>query len=643
MCGIAGFLGGYGREVAERMGQRIAHRGPDDTDILFDGESQIALVHRRLAIIDLSKAGAQPMEDSSGRYVICYNGEIYNYLDLRNELKAQGVTFRGHSDTEVVLEYFVRHGDAVFARLNGIFALAIWDRVEKELVLARDGLGVKPLYIREDPRGFAFASELKALLELPDLDRTLDPVAAVAYLSYLYSPGERTMFRSVRKLRPGSVMRIRSGQASRETVFYRLPAASSVARSDAEAITGTLDALDHAVERQLIADVDVGAFLSGGLDSSAIVALARKYMPERRMQCFTIDYDGRSDETAELETDLPYGQQVARHLDVDLHVVRVDASMADMFEQLVYTLDEPQADPAALNSLQIAALARQHGIKVLLSGAGGDDVLTGYRRHQAAGYDRIWDYAPGAVRSVLAATARRLPLTPSVARRTRKLLEHVDRSGGDRLMAYFEWLSPDTAATLLVDADPALADAARTPMRDVLAGYPGSAVERTLKLDQHFFLTDHNLNYTDKTGMAHGVEIRVPFLDLEFIDWAASLPADIKMRGGKTKWALRKAMEGILPDEIIYRPKTGFGVPLRSWLRNELRSMLEDTLAPAVVERRGLFSAARVTRLKNDTLAGRIDGSYALLGLMAIELWCRRFVDTEARVEVPTHGDQALV
>jgi asparagine synthase (glutamine-hydrolysing) len=643
MCGIAGFLAPYSREVAERMGQRIAHRGPDSTDLMFDAESRIALVHRRLAIIDLSSAGAQPMEDSSGRYVICYNGEIYNFLELRKELLSQGVCFRGNSDTEVIVEYFARHGDAVFPRLNGIFALAIWDRREMELVLARDGLGVKPLYIRDGLEGFAFASELKALLELPDLDRTLDPVAAVAYLSYLYSPGERTMFRSVRKLRPGSVLRIRSGQASRESVFYRIPAVSPIQRTDAEAIAGTLSALDHAVERQLIADVDVGAFLSGGLDSSAIVALARKHMPKCRMQCFTIDYDGRSDEAAELETDLPYGQQAARHLDIDLHVVRVDANMADMFEQLVYTLDEPQADPAALNSLQIAALARQHGIKVLLSGAGGDDILTGYRRHQAASYDRIWDFTPGALRSALASMARRLPLSPSLARRARKLLEHVDRGGEDRLMAYFEWLSPDNAAALLIEDDPMLADAARVPMRDVLARYPGSAVERTLKLDQHFFLTDHNLNYTDKTGMAHGVEIRVPFLDLEFIDWAATLPADIKMRRGETKWVLRKAMEGILPSNIIYRPKTGFGVPLRSWLRNELRPMLEDTLAPDVVERRGLFSATRVSALKNDTLAGRIDGSYALLGLMAIELWCRRFVDVDSKAQIPARANQMLV
>ena len=188
-----------------------------------------------------------------------------------------------------------------------------------------------------------------------------------------------------------------------------------------------------------------------------------------------------------------------------------------------------------------------------------------------------------------------------------------------------------------------VADAGRAPMRDVRANYPGSAVERTLKLDQHFFLTDHNLNYTDKTGMAHGVEIRVPFLDLEFIDWAASLTADIKMRGGETKWVLRKAMEGILPDEIIYRPKTGFGVPLRSWLRNELRQLLEDTLAADVVERRGLFSATRVSALKNDTLTGRVDGSYALLGLMAIELWCRRFVDMESKTQLPTRAHQLLV
>lgn len=625
MCGIAGFLGPYGPEVAAAMGAAIAHRGPDSDGIFRDGAAGIALVHRRLSIIDLSPAGHQPMADGSGRFVLCYNGEIYNFRELRCALEAEGARFRGGSDSEVIIEGFARHGTDYFARFNGIFALAIWDRHERSLLLARDGAGVKPLYIRDKPGGFAFASEIKALLALPDLDRSLDAQAAAAYLTYIYSPGARTMFESVRKLTPGTWLRIDAERRHQTGSFYRFPQATpDHDLSDQALIDGTRAALAGAVERQMVADVDVGAFLSGGLDSSAVVALAREHA-RGKMQCFTIGYDERADEAGELIADLPYARKAAAHLGVDLHEVHVDARMAEEFTGLIATLDEPQADPAALNSLKIAALARSQGFKVLLSGTGGDDVFTGYRRHQAAALDRHWARIPGPARSGLARAASALPASGGL-RRVRKLLNGIGGDDDARLLALFEWLPAERAAVLL---DPAAdAEAIRAPMRGVLAAYPeGGAVERVLRLDQHFFLTDHNLNYTDKTGMAHGVEIRVPFLDPELIDWAARIPVSAKLRGRETKWVLRKAMEPLLPHDIIYRPKTGFGVPLRAWLKRELRPMLEELLSPATIAARGLFDADEVAALKRDTLSGRIDGSYALLGLMAIELWCRRFAD----------------
>lgn len=635
MCGIAGFIGRYGPETARAMGAAIAHRGPDSDDIMLDPATGIALVHRRLSIIDLSSAGHQPMVSASGRYVICYNGEIYNFRELRADLEAQGVRFRGHSDTEVIIEAFARRGTTMLAELTGIFALAIWDRHTRTLLLARDGVGVKPLYFTNAPGGFAFASEIKALLALPDLDRTLDRQAAAAYLTYLYSPGERTMFSSVKKLAPGVWLRI-DAAGSRETgSFYRLPAACpDEDLDDRTLVSETLNALDRAVERQMVADVDVGAFLSGGLDSSAIVALALRHRDERRMKCFTIGYDDRSDEAAEIVADLPYARRAAAHLGVDLHEVHVDGRMAEEFGALIGTLDEPQADPAALNSLKIAALARANGIKVLLSGAGGDDVFTGYRRHQAAALDQHWQRVPRAARLALVRAAGALPAS-GATRRLRKLVESVGGDADARLLALFEWFPAERAAALLAPA--ANANAVRAPMRGLLAEYPGGgAVERALRLEQRFFLTDHNLNYTDKTGMACGVEIRVPFLDPQLLEWAARIPISAKMRGRETKWVLRKAMEPLLPHEIIYRPKTGFGVPLRAWLRRELRPMLEELLSPGVLASRGLFDPATVAALKRDTQAGRVDGSYTLLGLMAIELWCRRFVD--APVEAQRHA-----
>jgi asparagine synthase (glutamine-hydrolysing) len=631
VCGIAGLLGNFPPDTAARMGDRIAHRGPDSDGLFIDSAAGVALAHRRLSIIDLSPAGAQPMVDASGRFTMVYNGEIYNFPALREELVARGRALRGHSDSEVILELFADDGPAVFARLNGIFAAAIWDARDRALWLVRDGLGVKPLYIAETPGGLGFSSEMKALLELPDLDRTIDRTAVAAYLGYLYSPGTRTMFESVRKLTPGTWLRIDADGSRHDERFYALPDYAPDPTMDARAaIAGTGNALRAAVERQMIADVEVGAFLSGGLDSSAVVAFARDLAPGA-MQCFTIDYQGSSDDRGELATDLPYARSAAKHLGVVLHEVSVDASMADQFADVIYTLDEPQADMAAINSLMIAALARRHGIKVLLSGAGGDDVFTGYRRHKAAALDRWTSHIPAPARAALASAAAHLPGDGALPRRLRKLLSPLGESREARLLSYFEWLRLEQASALIAGGDTALANGARVPMIAALEGYaPTDPVERALRLEQLFFLTDHNLNYTDKTGMAVGVEVRVPFLDLDLLAFAARMPTRFKLHRGETKWALRKAMEPYLPHEIIYRPKTGFGVPLRSWMRNELRPLMDELLSPDAIKRRGLFDAAAVATLREDTERGTFDGYPALLALISIELWCRAFVDRAA-------------
>lgn len=627
MCGIAGLRGRFAEGTIAAMSARLAARGPDSDGLFEDREAGIALAHRRLSIIDLSPAGHQPMADASGRFVLSYNGEIYNYAALRAELVAAGRPLRGHSDTEVLVELFADSGPAALARLNGIFALAIWDRRDRVLWLARDGVGVKPLYLARTPSGIGFASELKALLALPDLDRTIDRTALLAYLGYLYSPGERTMFASVRKLTPGTWLRIDAAGAETTGRFYALPDYAPAPMDEAAAIAGTRDALRTAVGRQMVADVEVGAFLSGGLDSSAIVALAREHSAGT-MNCFTIGYTAGEGDGDELIADLPYARAAARHLGVTLHEVTVDARIASEFESLVYTLDEPQADPAAINNLKIAALARQQGIKVLLGGAGGDDLFTGYRRHQAAALDRTLTHLPGPLRAGLGALGRALPTGNTRLRRIAKLLSPMGEPADARLMAHFEWLRLDEAAKLLAGDGGEQVAGARAPMRDALDAYAvRDPVERALRLEQLFFLTDHNLNYTDKTGMAVGVEIRVPFLDPGLMAFAAQLPTRFKLRGGTTKWALRKAMEPLLPHQVIYRPKTGFGVPLRSWMRRELQPMMADVLAPDTLARRGLFDPVAVTALRDATLSGRVDGHYALLAVMAVELWCRAFVD----------------
>jgi asparagine synthase (glutamine-hydrolysing) len=632
MCGILGFSGDF-EQVALVAGiAAIAHRGPDDSGVFTDATAGVGvgLGFVRLAIQDLSPMGHQPMLSADGSVVLVFNGEIYNFRELRSELEAKGCKFRGHSDTEVLLNLYLREGEAMLPRLNGIFAFALWDARLQTILLARDALGVKPLYVATTAQGVAFASEIKGLLPLLPDAGAVDSVALHRYLSFLWCPGEATPLKSVRKLLPGHAMVVRAGQVERSWVWYQLPPFRSVRAPMPEqvAVQGTADHLRQAVQRQMVADVPVGAFLSGGLDSSAIVAFARELDP--KINCFTIESAGGQDEGA--TDDLPYAQRVAKHLGVSLDIVKIDASrMAGDLERMVWQLDEPLADPAPLNVLYISELARQQGIKVLLSGSGGDDLFTGYRRHRAVQAEQYWSWLPKSVRCSIENATAGLDQRNPLSRRVAKLFSGAGLSGDERLVNYFVWAKEGDLQALYSPAFRAeLGNAkASQPMLDFLAplGNEVSPLDRMLALEQRFFLADHNLPYTDKMSMAVGVEVRVPFLDLDLVDFAAQIPLGLKQRGQVGKWVLKKAMEPYLPHDVIYRPKTGFGAPLRRWMRHELRELLGDLLSVDSLKRRGLFEPAAVHRLIAASDAGKVDAAYTLLSLLCIEIWCRRFVD----------------
>jgi len=629
MCGIAGFQGSFDSELLGQMTNAIAHRGPDDLGEWHLPESGVGLAHRRLAIIDLSPLGHQPMIDASGMVVIVFNGEIYNFRELRAELESGGFRFRGHSDTEVLLALYLREGEKILLRLNGIFAIAMWDARSRTLFLARDGLGVKPLYYAETDAGFIFASEIKAILRASEVDREIDPVALRHYLTYLWCPAPRTPLRQVKKLEPGCALIVRKGRVERYWRFYELPFRQPIEWiSESEAIDQTRSAVRRAIQRQMVSDVPVGAFLSGGLDSSAVVAFAREASPETRLQCFTIAIDDRDAVNEGITADLPYAEKVARHLGVDLHTVRVGPEMADELSSMIYHLDEPQADPAALNVLFISRLAREHGIKVLLSGAGGDDIFTGYRRHRALALERYWSWLPQSARAALTGAARVMPARPAALRRLRKAFQYADRDGDARLASYYYWLDPRMVEELLA-SEVRAASRSEEPLVASLADLPDDvpALNRMLYLECKHFLADHNLNYTDKMSMAAGVEVRVPLLDSELVALAARLPVQYKQRGAEGKWIFKKAMEGILPHDLIYRQKTGFGVPLRAWLHGPLKEMTGDILSPDSLHRRGWFDPMAVGRLLEADRAGRVDAAYPLFAVLCVEMWGRMFLD----------------
>ena len=634
MCGIGGISGQFNINDLHASRLALAHRGPDDSGWFVEPTYNVGLTHTRLSILDLSPLGHQPMVSPDGRFVIVFNGEIYNFRELRAALEARGVQFRGSSDTEVLLQLYIaeREDPARMLRsLNGIFAFALWDSSKQMLLVARDALGVKPLYYCSEGQSFAFASEIKALLPLIQRRGQLDLVAIHHYLSLLWSPGERTPLEAVRKLGPGEALWVQDGAIVNRLTWYRLPVfcPQPLIHDVPEVIQQLTTKLRRAVHRQLVADVPVGAFLSGGLDSSSVVAFAREQNADIR--CFTIDSGGGNSGEGFVD-DLPYARRVAKHLGVSLEIVPIDSvRMAQDLEAMVVQLDEPLADPAPLNVLYISRLAREHGLKVLLSGAGGDDLFTGYRRHRALMLDRRWNWLPQPVRAIAEQFGQMLDNRHASARRLRKLLDGIALSGDDRLVNFFLWAKrSDLLQLYTADFRAALGSAAaEAPMRAFLAEMPPTVhpLERMLALEQRFFLADHNLTYTDKMSMAAGVEVRVPFLDLDLVEFASRIPPELKQRGSVGKWVLKKAMEPLLPKDVIYRPKSGFGAPLRRWMRVELRPMLGDLLSETSLRRRALFDAVAVHKLIAANDVGKVDASYTLLSLLCIEIWCRHFID----------------
>jgi len=633
MCGIGGFLGDFKPERLDEMVEVLAHRGPDDSGTYYDQSTGIGLCHRRLSIIDLSPQGKGPMWDVSRRTVITYNGEIYNYPELRQELIDDGFAFNSHTDTECILNLYIRDGVKMLDRLNGIFAFALWDAQKRELLVVRDGVGVKPLYYSENERGFLFASEMKAMLKEPSIERTIDPEAIHHYLTYLWCPAPLTPFQSIKKLEPGHAMVVRDGRIERHWQFYDLPYDNATEHMPVdEAVHQVRAGIKQAVTRQMIADVPVGAFLSGGLDSSAVAVFAQEKLGEQKLQCFTIGFKGSPYASQDGQTrDLPYAKKVAEIVGVDLHVINVGSDMFEQLDNMIYHLDEPQADPAPINALFICQLAKQHGIKVLLSGAGGDDIFSGYRRHHALLSEKYWAWLPRPVRSYVRKATGVLPRKNALSRRVAKALSSAHLDADERLVRYFHWqdarvinslYSRDFASQLNKNRNGDLVEKTLSHLAHDVA-----PLNRMLYLEGKHFLADHNLNYTDKMSMASGVEVRVPFLDPDLISLATKLPVGYKQKGRVGKWIFKKAMEGLLPNDVIYRPKTGFGVPLREWVRDDIGNVFSDVLSETSINNRGIFRYDGVSSLIQKNRSGAIDGAYTIFSLACIELWCRRFVD----------------
>jgi asparagine synthase (glutamine-hydrolysing) len=643
LCGISGFWLTRAIDTPEavlkRMTAALLHRGPDGGDHWLDTAIGVGFGHRRLAIVDLSDAGKQPMHSRSGRFVVIFNGEIYNFQKLRAELEPFGATFRGHSDTEVMLAAFEHWGvEGGVRRLAGMFALAVWDKEENALYLVRDRLGKKPLYYSLINGNLVFGSELKALREFPGFDPAINRDALALYMRHNYVPGPWSIYRNVKKLPPATSLRV-SLQGSalaldspREYWSARAlyeNAEPRVHRDDAQMIDELDVLLRDAVATRMVADVPLGAFLSGGVDSSLIVALMQA-QSSRRVDTFTIGFN------EELYDEAPHAKEVARHLGTNHSEVYVTAEEARATIPLMARMfDEPFADSSQIPTYLVSKIARRQAT-VALSGDGGDELFCGYRRYFK--WRRVWEkmqriprpmqqlaaigiraFPPGvwnAVSAPIMKLRRRELSARSVGEKLYKLAPVL--GSGDPGLLYREfvthWDQPDT-----------LVKNSSEPATIINAGGgpcdTGSFMQHMMMLDILTYLPDDILAKVDRTSMAVSLETRAPLLDHRIVEFAAALPLEQKVRNGESKWLLRRLLEKYVPRALFERPKMGFGIPIDSWLRGPLRGWAEDLMSETRLRREGYFDPVPIRALWLDHLAGKTDAQYLLWDVLMFQAW----------------------
>jgi asparagine synthase (glutamine-hydrolysing) len=648
MCGISGLANCGDRETLARMTAVQAHRGPDDSglwDQRFPDGSYLGLGSRRLAILDLSPDGHMPMCNEDGRVWITYNGEIYNFAELRHELEGKGHRFSSNTDTEVVIHLYEEEGPDCVKRLNGMFAFAICDLRSgtPSLFLARDHFGVKPLYYAHQGRRLAFASEIKALLQVPGIEAELDREALHQYLTFLWVPDPNTMFRGIHKLPAGHYGVFRDGQLSIHQYWDLTfpPVDFQYPRSENDLAEEIRERFRRSVEGQMVSDVPIGAFLSAGLDSSSIVAVMCQAVtsraPKQPVRTYTITFPKkyRVGETALDDPDV--AARLARRLGCENHQIVVEPDVVELLPRLIWHMDEPTADHAIIPAFLVCREARKQAT-VLLSGVGGDELFAGYRKHTAHFWAQIYQRMPSGARSLIEASLNAVPgLRGTTFKGRVRLLKKMARSASlapaERFVMNCTYLDAHQKAFLYAPA-----------LRDELAGLDPSLRHRAafarvqdadflnqmLYLDTKIFMASLNLTYNDKMSMASSVEVRVPFLDRELAEFVAwNVPPSLKLKGllrPRTKHIFRKAMD-VLPPEVLQQPKAGFAAPVDYWLANDLKEMVDDLLSESRVRQRGLFRPQAVRSFVEEHRRGTQDWSSQIWQFLTLELWMQAFLD----------------
>jgi asparagine synthase (glutamine-hydrolysing) len=632
MCGIAGILSLTGRPVQPEelalLTDAIEHRGPDDEGFYCDGTAGLGM--RRLSIIDLH-SGRQPIANEDRSVWVVFNGEIYNFRELRREMQGRGHTFRTATDTETIVHLYEEYGERCVERLRGMFAFAVWDARRRTLLLARDRVGIKPLYYAAVGGRLIFASELKSILRLPEVATRLDWPAVAHLFAFLSTPADQSIVADVRKLEPARTLTVSADRGLRMRRYWDVAFEPRHGRGEAEIVEELREALDESVRLHLVSDVPLGAFLSGGIDSSAVVASMAKSVAAP-VKTFSIGF--KEDEWSEL----PHARRVAKSLGTDHYEQVLDPDVVEILDDIVFHLDEPFGDSSAIPTYMVSGLAARH-VKVVLSGDGGDELFGGYDKYRVEARERRYDRLPGLARKAAGAAARFMP----EGVRGRNFLRHFSLAGEERYVdACTLFRSHELAKlfrpgprALLQDSDP-WRDLARTLAR----GNGGDWLSTLQQFDLNHYLPLDILTKVDRMSMAHSIEARVPLLDHKLIELAATIPAELKLRGSTTKYILKRAMKGILPDEILERPKRGFAIPLGHWFRGSLLGFVRELLLSDTTRRRGYFDTGYI-----ESLLGRSrqpEGlNLRIWTLISFELWCRRFLD--ARPAAVAHHERRPV
>ncbi len=651
MCGIAGLISQRPETRINSMLKAIEHRGRDDegvwTSVAADAEGRRAcLGHRRLAIIDTSAAGHQPMLSADGRYALTYNGELYNYRELRRELEARGRLFRTDTDTEVLLAAFIEWGADCLARLNGMFAFAVWDERERTLTLARDHVGIKPVYyaVARDARGaesFVFASEAKAILASGLVPPELDVEGLHQQLTFLWTPDPQTLFRGIERLPPAHILVWRDGQTTTREWWDVSFDEIEEGRTEESWRAETLETLERVVKMEMVADVPLGSFLSGGVDSSIITALMSRHSGAgRRISTYTVGFEAEDLRYDIIPDDARWARQVGKLLDADYHEMLLKPEVAELLPKLVYHLEMPVID-MAISSYLVSREARET-LTVMLSGMGGDEVFAGYPRHVAMRLAGALDVVPLALRRpAFGALAGALPggrpgRFTAPLRNTKKFARSAALDFESRYLGFGTYFTDEAKRNLYTDElrERTRGVDAYARHRNYFARCASVApLNRLLYVDMKTFLPCLNLDYTDRTSMAATLEVRVPFLNREMLSLTARMPPALKLRGMKRKYMLKRAAEKLLPRDVVWRKKAGFGAPIRAWLRGPLRPLIDELLSEETVRRRGLFRPAEVRRIVEANTSGREDYNQQVLQLLTLEMWHRAFIDAGTRAQ----------